>query len=170
MFTSALLMVALSAVAVAQSSSPTPASQTSSPKPSASTLPYPGVQVNKPGFQILYPKNGSYSFSPKSEKPATNKTWPANWYWNDFSTDPMTLADSGDGVAPGSGYYVELTSYNLSITYAVSELFELKETKTADPSLPPGPYGRVSAGASRPIKLSMGLVCLSGTVALWVLL
>ncbi|KAL1406583.1 hypothetical protein Q8F55_008289 [Vanrija albida] len=75
-------------------------------------------------------------------------------------------------MVPGSGYYVVLSSFNQTnppIPYGVSELFEVKETKEQDPTIPPGPYGRVSAGASRPI-LSTSLICLSGTVALWVLL
>ncbi|KAL1406584.1 hypothetical protein Q8F55_008290 [Vanrija albida] len=50
---------------------------------------------------------------PRSDEPATNKTWPANWYWFNVTKEAFFLKTKG--VVPGSGYYLVLHTGNQSV-------------------------------------------------------
>ncbi|WOO84138.1 uncharacterized protein LOC62_05G007659 [Vanrija pseudolonga] len=52
---------------------------------------------------------------PNAGRPATNKTWPADWYWFNISESADDLVFwRNNPVEPGPGYYVALKSDPLS--------------------------------------------------------
>ncbi|WOO84137.1 uncharacterized protein LOC62_05G007658 [Vanrija pseudolonga] len=112
--------------------------------------------------------------TPNRGAPATNKTWPADQYWVDFvGYDAADPKYDDPPIVPGTGYYVTLRPYDPRETnftsFAVSELFEIRDTKKGDPSLPGGPYGPVHNAAGNLVP-HLSLVLLSGAIGAWYLL
>ncbi|WOO84139.1 uncharacterized protein LOC62_05G007660 [Vanrija pseudolonga] len=107
---------------------------------------------------------------PSPHFPVTNKTWPTDWHWANISSYPGVLQQwQANPIVPGGGYYLKLTSditTGNATTYAVSELFEFRETKKTDPSIPGGPYGPLHNTAGRTLP-SLGLVATACAIGVW---
>ncbi|KAL1406581.1 hypothetical protein Q8F55_008287 [Vanrija albida] len=176
------IVLSLATLGAAQSSSATPPTQTSPTPtaPSGSAAPYTGPQAS-PGFGFVYPKNGSYfPLQPTKEQlpkdaPTGAKLYP--WQevgqWLAYIKLPKeklneTMAINVYHINGTSASQNYLGRYMTPATsYAVSELFEFRETDKLDPSVPGGPNGSQNSAAGSLLPPISLVFLLSGAIGVW---
>ncbi|WOO85077.1 uncharacterized protein LOC62_06G008577 [Vanrija pseudolonga] len=113
------------------------------------------------------------ALQPNARNPTTNKDWPKDQTWCQYQLFRPELL----GGRPGSGYFLSIYLGNSSASrldppaygkpLAVSELFEIRNTTTIDPSLPKGPNKLASPTRSSQAvhnRPSSGLITAIGAV------